>query len=144
MDITRLLRGISMSIAVLWDNTEQTIIRYDFEGQWVWSEFFTATQQAFALTRSVPHTVDSISNFKPGAALPSDALFQFRRAMASAPPNRGVTVIVGGSTLIKTMVIVFGKINRQLGERLFLADTLDQARALLAARHTSADQTKSG
>jgi len=125
-----------MGITVLWDNDEQTIIRYDFEGRWVWSEFYTATENAFALTRSVTHTVDSISNFKPGAALPSDALFQFRRAMATAPKNRGVTVIVGGSTLIKTMVIVFGKVNRQLSERLFLADTLEQARALISTCHS--------
>jgi hypothetical protein len=125
-----------MGITVLWDNDEHTVIRYDFEGQWIWSEFFVATGDAFTLTRSVSHTVDSISNFMPGAALPSDALFQFRRAMATAPPNRGVTVIVGGSTLIKTMVIVFGKVNRQLGARLFLADTLDQARTLLSARRS--------
>jgi hypothetical protein len=129
-----------MGITVVWDNDEQTIMRYDFEGQWVWSEFFAATAEAFTLTRSVTQTVDSISNFKPGAALPSDALFQFRRAMATAPKNRGVTVIVGGSTLIKTMVIVFGKVNRQLGERLFLADTLDQARMLISSRY----KTKQG
>jgi len=129
-----------MTIKVSWDSDEKTIIRYDFEGKWTWAEFHTATEDAFALTRTVPHTVDSISNFMPGAALPGDALFQFRRAMSNAPSNRGITVIVGGSSFIKALVGVFGKLNQALGRRLMLADTLDQARAILAARRPSSSQ----
>ena len=123
-----------MGVNVLWDNDAHTAIRYDFEGQWTWSEFDAATKTAFELTRSVDHAVDSISNFRPGALIPSNALFQFRRAMVDAPKNRGITVIVGSSTFIKTLVSVFSRLNRSFGERLLLADTLDQARALLLAR----------
>ncbi len=126
-----------MNITVAWDNDEQTIIRYDFDKGWTWREFYTATDQAFVLTRSVTHTVNSISYFKPGVVLPPDALFQFRRAMTNAPKNRGVTVIVGGSTFIITMVSLFGKLNKRLGERLMIADSLERARAVLAARRQS-------
>jgi hypothetical protein len=123
-----------MSVNVSWDNDDKTIIRYDFDGQWTWNDFNAATVDAFAMTRSVDHRVDSISYFNKGAALPPNALFQFRRAMANAPKNRGKTVIVGGSAFIKTMVAVFSHLNRELGERLALADTLDEARANLTAR----------
>ena len=123
-----------MSVTVSWDNDDRTTIRYEFERDWIWDEFYAASENAFALTRSVEHTVHSISYFKPGASLPPNALMHFRRAMVNAPRNRGVTVIVGGSLFITTMVRVFSKLNRSLGERLLLADTLEQARALLAAR----------
>jgi len=123
-----------MSVKVSWDKNDKKTIRYDFEGRWMWDEFYAAAENAFALTRSVEHTVDSISFFRPGAYLPPNALMHFRRAMVNAPKNRGVTVIVGGSMFIKTMVTVFSKLNRQLGERLLLADTLEQARVMLAAR----------
>jgi hypothetical protein len=125
-----------MSVRVSWDNDDKTTTRYDFEGAWTWDEFYAATGDAFALTRSVEHRVDSISYFAPGANLPPNALLHFRRAMVNAPENRGVTVIVGGSRFINTMVTVFSKLNRSLGERLILADNLDQARRLLASRRT--------
>lgn len=123
-----------MSVNVSWDNDDKTALRYDFKARWTWEEFDAATVQAFAMTGSVSHTVDSISNFETGAALPPNALFQFRRAMSKAPPNRGITVIVGGSMFIKAMVTTFSRLNKQLGERLLLADSLDQARTLLASR----------
>jgi hypothetical protein len=124
----------AMNITVSWDNDDKTIIRYDFQGQWTWDEFHKTSKEAFAMTRSVEHRVDSISNFHKGAALPPNALFQFRQAMTNAPKNRGMTVIVGGNTFIKTMVRVFSNLNKQLGERLKIADTLDEARAMLTAR----------
>ncbi len=123
-----------MGVNISWDNGEKTALRYDFKGRWTWEEFDAAALEAFAMTGSVTHTVDSISNFEIGATLPPNALFQFRRAMSKAPPNRGITVIVGGSLFIKTMVTTFSRLNKQLGERLQIADSLEQARALLAAR----------
>jgi hypothetical protein len=57
--------------------------------------------------------------------------------MANAPSNRGVSVIVGGSAFIKAMVGVFSRLNQSLGKRLLLADTLEQARAMLSARRKS-------
>jgi hypothetical protein len=129
-----LLGGNIMKVSVSWDNDDKTAIRYDFEQGWTWSDFSAATVDGFALTRSVQHTVDSISYFKPGVELPPNALFQFRKAMANAPKNRGVTVIVGGSLFIKTLVGAFSRIYPQLGQRLLLADSLEQARTLLSAR----------
>jgi hypothetical protein len=127
-----------MSITVNWDNDDKTVIRYDFAGQWDWADFRAATVEAFALTRSVTHRVDSISNFQPGSNLPSDALFQFSRIMKVAPPNRGTTVIVGGTMFINNLVSIFSKIYKPLGARLLIASTLDEARKKLAERSSHA------
>jgi len=123
-----------MNIKVSWDNDDKTVIRYDFEGTWTWEDFKIAATEAFAMTRSVEHPVDTISNFLPGVLLPPNAIFQFRRIMEDAPPNRGVNVIVGSSAFIRTMVMMFSGINRNLSKRLIVVDRLDQARAAIAAR----------
>lgn len=120
-----------MTITVNWDNAAKTAIRYDFEGKWTWDEFRTAANEAFKMTRSVSHRVDGISNFLPGASLPSDALFHFSRAMRDAPPNRGRTVIVGGTPFINNLVWTFSKIYKPLGKRILIAPTLDEARVRL-------------
>ena len=123
-----------MNIKVSWDNEEKTVIRYDFEGPWTWDEFRIAAEEVFAMTRSVEHQVDTISNFFPGVMLPPNAMFQFRRIMEDAPKNRGINVIVSSSAFIRTMVMMFGSVNRQLAKRLIIVDRLDQARAALAER----------
>jgi hypothetical protein len=132
---TEVIRGVeALNVTASWDNEEHTIIRYDFDLHWTWDEFNTAAAAAFAMTRSVEHTVDTISNFKPGQLLPPNALFQFRRAMANAPKNRGVNVIVSDSNFIGAMVATFSRFNKQLGERLLVVKTLDDARAALEKR----------
>jgi hypothetical protein len=123
-----------MNIKVAWDNEDKTVIRYDFEGPWTWDDFRIAAEKAFAMTRSVEHTVDTISNFFPGVLLPANAMFHFRRVMEDAPKNRGVNVIVGSSAFIRTMVMMFSSVNRQLAKRIIIVDRLDQARAALAER----------
>jgi hypothetical protein len=127
-----------MSVTANWDNEAKTVVRYDFKDKWTWAEFRTAATEAFAMTRSVPHRVDSISYFHHGATVPSDALFHFSRAMRDAPSNRGTTVIVGGSFFINNLVSTFSKIYKPLGQRLLIASTLDEARVKLYARRTKA------
>src|SRR5258706_13447577 len=133
-------RRTRMTITVSWDNDDKTVIRYDFAGKWDWTDFRTATVEAFAFTRSVQHRVDSISNFHPGTTLPSDALFQFNRIMKTAPLNRGATVIVGGTMFINNMVSIFSKVHKPLGKKLLLASTLDEARQKLAERAPVAER----
>jgi hypothetical protein len=127
-----------MGIQVCWDNPEQTILRYDFEGQWTWEEFRAAATEAFAMTVSVPHVVDTITYFHKGTLLPANALNQFRQAMLGAPPNRGINAIVGGTTLVRTTVYLFMKIYGILAQRLLLCGSLEQARSILERRQRAA------
>ena len=124
-----------MTITVQWDNDDKTVIRYDFTGYWNWAEFRKQAQTAFAMTRSVEHQVDTISNFLPGTHIPKDAFIHFRRVMTDAPPNRGVNVIVGASQFIRALVTIFSRIYTQLGKRLMLADSLEAARDILNKQH---------
>jgi hypothetical protein len=123
-----------MNITVSWDNKQKTVIRYDFEGRWTWEEFYSASSQAFAMTCTVKHRVDTISNFKHGSVLPPNALIQFRQVMLNAPKNRGINVIVAHNSFVATLVKIFSNLNKRLGERLAVVDSLDEARMLLADR----------
>jgi hypothetical protein len=123
---------MALSVRASWDNEEHTVVRYDFETHWTWDEFRTASVAAFAMTRTVEHTVDTISNFRPGQSLPPNALFQFRRAMADAPKNRGMNVIVSDSPFIRSMVTTFSRFNKQLGKKLKVVASLDEAREFLS------------
>ena len=120
-----------MTITVQWDNDDKTVIRYDFTGYWNWAEFREKAQLAFVMTRSVAHQVDTISNFLPDTHIPKDAFIHFRRVMMDAPPNRGVNVIVGASQFIHVLVTIFSRIYTQLGKRLLLANSLEDARHIL-------------
>ena len=127
-----------MGVQVCWDNPEQTILRYDFEGQWTWDEFHTAAGEAFAMTTSVPHVVDTISYFHKGTLLPANALYHFRQVMVNAPPNRGLNAIVGGTNLVRTTVYLFMKIYVILARRLLLCGSLEDARSVLTRRRSAA------
>lgn len=125
---------VMSGIKVSWDNEAKTILRYDFQGRWTWEDFYAASAQAFAMTHSVQHRVDAISHFHHGSVLPANAMFHFRHAMVSAPANRGMNVIVGANAVVRTLIKMFSSINKQLAARLAIADSLDDARMLLAAR----------
>src|SRR5215510_13590412 len=127
-----------MGVQVSWDNPEKTVLLYELEGRWTWDEFHAAVADAFAMTASVPHTVDTISHFHRGTPLPANAMFHFRRVMLAAPPNRGINVIVGGSSLVRTMASLFSKAHRLLGRRLLVCATLEEARETLDMRRTRA------
>jgi hypothetical protein len=129
--------SIRSGITVQWDNDEKTVIRYDFQGYWDWTEFREKAIEAFILTRSVDHKVDTISNFLPGTTIPRNALSQFRNIMTEAPENRGVNCIVGVSVFIRTLVNVFSRLYPQLGERIIVAASLADARAILKKRRVS-------
>ena len=123
-----------MSVRVFWDNKHRTAIRYDFTVVWEWEEFYAAVDIAYAMTSSVEHTVDTISNFRVGVVLPQNALFEFRQVMVNAPKNRGINVIIVRTKAVKDAISMFTKFDTQLGARLLVASTLYEAREMLAER----------
>ena len=92
-----------------------------------------------ALTQTVDHTVDIISNMHDAKTLPPNALLNFRGAMMNVPKNRGTYVIVGVAPVIKAMVAVFSRAYKRLGRMMVVVDSVDEARAVLADRRQESD-----
>jgi len=87
-----------------------------------------------ALTQTVDHTVDIISNMQDVKRLPADALLTFRGAMMNIPRNRGTYAIVGVAPVVKAMVAVFSRAYKRLGRIMVVVDTVDEGRAVLTKR----------
>ncbi len=123
-----------MPIQVIWDDDAHTRIRYDFTGEWNWTDYRAAVQEAYDLMRSVSHQVDTIANFKASPRLPGGALQQVKRALDEAPDNVGELYIAHGSPFVNTITATFGRVYTLLGQRVFVAKTLDDARAMSETR----------
>lgn len=125
-----------MPITVVWDNEEQTIIRQDFNDEWTWADHAQAVKTTHALIETVAHPVDVIANLIHSRTWPQDPLSYARRNMQQAPPNAGLTVIVleGGNLFLETLLGIFRRIYRGIGNRLEIVHTLAEARALIASQ----------
>ena len=121
-----------MPLHINWDNDEHTAIRYDYEGKWSWDELYEVTKKASDMFKSVSHKVNVIHNLANSHSLPSGALSHAHRFSAQNPENWGISVVVGTSSFVSSLIQVFRKVYRQFGERYFIAPTLEQARQLLA------------
>jgi hypothetical protein len=121
-------------IEVGWDNAEKTTLRYDYEGNWSWEELYEISNQALGMFNSVPHRVDVIHNHTNSTHIPRRALSHAQRLVAQYPENWGISVVVGTNPLLKGLMQVFRRVYRQMGERHFMAATLEQAHQLLTER----------
>ncbi len=123
-----------MAVHIQWDNSEKTVLRYDFEGRWTWQEFMAIFPQAKTMASTVQHTVHSIVNpldDKSRGYLPPNTLAQVVQLYRGAPPNIGATVIVGGSEFFRTLNRLSRRFYPRIAERYQFADTLEEARSIL-------------
>ena len=124
-----------MSINVQWDNEAHTLVRWDFIGTWDWNDFLAAQKASNDLIKSVPHTVDIISDVSQSQALPPGAIGRFRTYRRDDPDNAGRVVLVGASNYIKTIVEIFRGMFPNTGGNFTFADSLEEARSALTSKH---------
>lgn len=120
-----------MSINVQWDNEEHTRVRWDFIGAWDWDDFLAAQKASNDLIKSVPHTVDIISDVSQSPHIPPGAMARFRTYRRDDPDNAGRVVLVGASVYIKTIVEIFRGMFPNTGGKFTFADSLEEARTSL-------------
>lgn len=127
-----------MTIQVEWDNEAKTIIRHDFDGLWTWGEFQELCRATRAMVTSVPHPVHIISNMRQ-AIMPrgQGMMGNMRRAMLAAPPNRGIIVVVV-NPFLKSLLSLFMSFDPEMTEIIYSAESVEEARQLIAARGQSA------
>jgi hypothetical protein len=122
-----------MSINITWDNPEKTVLYINFEGDWDWAAYDAAIDALHNKIREVDHVVDVLSYMPPGKTLPpGPPLNHLRRAFQQQPTNAGFSVFIGGTTFGDAIVAVFSKMNKSIGEKIKVAETLEAGRALIA------------
>lgn len=122
-----------MGVRATWDNQEKTVLLFAFDGQWTWDDYYRAREEAHVLMCSVAHRVDVIALMQHSTTITvtPKVLLEFQRAIAFAPKNWGAVVLVGSSSGVQVFYNTVNRLYRHLSNRLMLAETLDEARALL-------------
>ena len=116
-----------MGIRVVWYDAEKTIIVWEFDGEWEWQDYHAAINTAVVMIKSVDHVVDSIMDLRRNRALPPNALVQGKRWFVVAPPNFGITVVAGGSALIRGIASTIAAVYKRFSERILMAATVEEA-----------------
>jgi hypothetical protein len=128
-----------MSVSLHWDNEERSVLRYDFYGRWTWDEFAPEFERANIYLRLSNWTIHFIMCLGDEAArnhLPPGALIRAINIHRNAPPNTGKTVIVNAGMVYRTVAQTGAAAYPAIGKKYLFADTLEEARALLAAEPT--------
>jgi hypothetical protein len=119
-------------ITVEWDSPDSNIICYTVAGKWTWDEFYSALNRARALMAQSPAAkVDFIVNMQHGSTLPSGAITHFSRLARVPHTKSDRMVLVGVNRFIKTFFDVFGKIYPARMHKIFIAQSVEEARSKL-------------
>ena len=118
-----------MGIHVEWDDVEQTIIRWDFEPQWDWNDFWAAFDSSIKLAGSSTYRMDVIPNVINSKRLPIGALGAFKSIDTKLPEFTKLVVVAGPDSMTSVMIKTFAQINRIESWRT--AKTLDEARVII-------------
>jgi hypothetical protein len=122
-----------MSITVVWDNPEQTIIRYIYNGQWSLDNFYQALQESREMMDTVNHRVGLIIDVQNSKLVPNGVLSHGKNVSLRKHANQGKSIIVGASGFVRTLFDVYKKVYRtSFDETAYaFASTLDDARSIL-------------
>ena len=118
-----------MSIQVAWDDAEQSIIRWDFDAEWDWNDFWDAFAESLRISEGYARRVDVIPNVTRTKRLPIGALGAFKSIDSRLPDNTKLVVVTGADSIARTMVKMFAQINRIDSWRT--ATTVEEARATI-------------
>jgi len=122
-----------MGITVVWDNPEQTIVRYIYNGQWNLDNFYQALQESREMMDKVDHRVGLIIDVQNSKLVPNGVLSHGKNVALRKHSNQGLSVIVGASGFVRTLFDVYKKVYRTSFDESGYAftATLDDARNLL-------------
>jgi hypothetical protein len=118
-----------MAIHVVWDDAEQSIIRWDFDSEWDWNDFWNAFAESIRMGEGYTRRVDVIPNVTNTKRLPIGALGAFKSADSKLPDFTKLVVVAGSDSVTRMIIKTFAQINRIESWRT--ATTVDEARAII-------------
>jgi hypothetical protein len=130
-----------MGIQVSWDNEAHTVVRYDFDKEWKWEDWHAAEKAVGVMTADISHSVIGMIVAPSNISLPSNFLSKSMSVASRHNPLVENYVIVGASQFARMLLSAFNKM--MVGRPdMMMANTVDEARAILAKRDGS--QTNTG
>lgn len=129
-----------MPINIVWDNTEKTTMRYDFEGGWTWEEFYPAMQQGVEMRQEVTHTVNIIVNLEKSLRIPNNVLTHLKRLATNDRGNRGMIVLAGGGGFVIALVRIYTSLFKSSQRFVKVTKSVDEARDFLKALESTSSE----
>ncbi|HVU09893.1 MAG TPA: hypothetical protein VHD90_01395 [Phototrophicaceae bacterium] len=121
-----------MSVAVVWEDEQKSVVRYVFVDPWAWDQFYAGWDQVKAVLDASPHKISAILDLTEMRAIPPNSLMHMRALIQQRHPNFSELLIVVGSGKFGA---TYGALAQQLAAairyRLIFTDTLEEARRLL-------------
>lgn len=126
-----------MPVTVQWDNDDKTIVRMEMVSRWTWEEAYAGSEEGYRLLETVPDEVGVIIDFSGGAGLPPNAITSAKGMIQRRHPRTGLTVFVGANSVFVSLWGIFSRIYTLFAQKQnsVFASSLDEARAILAARY---------
>ena len=120
-----------MSIHITWDNTDRTILRWDFEQGWDWDEMRSAAAAAEMMITQSAERVSMIHNALSSCDVPRLPQ-RFKQRPLDLPARVGMIVLVGDNPTMSSLLTLFLRAFQSLNSRLATASTLEEARRIIA------------
>ena len=126
-----------MSISVLWDNRNRTIVRWEFNPDWSWDDILTAWFETELLMEQIVHSVDFIIDVSKTDKLPQDDApdgilsSQLTRFLDS----ENMIVMVGCGAEIMNILLNWLQGRDELRANFAFMDTLEDAHLILYDPH---------
>jgi hypothetical protein len=125
-----------MSVTVVWDNDEHTIIRYVFGDPWGWQEIREAAVQSNGWLDGSPLAhIHFIYDMRTTTTVPNGAITQLKTFVGTEHPKTGASFVVGARKnavvlLAQSLLNVMHRLH-DTGWKFGFVDTIEQARAAL-------------
>ena len=99
-----------MSIDVRWDNADKTIIRWQFNDNWTWDDYYGALQISRQLCRQATYIVDIIVDMRDSKTLPNNVFTHAQNALQTSSLNSGSIVVIGINPLLRSAYSAFKRL----------------------------------
>ncbi len=124
------------TVTATWDNTEQTIVRFDFADDFTWDDAYHAKDDADRLINESAYkgALGVIFATSPNVRMPRNVLSATRNGLTKKHPRVVAIALVTQNSFTRIMYNTLVKIVPGLAQVYHHATTLDEARMLLNAK----------
>src|SRR4026209_274017 len=99
-----------MGITITWDDEHHMILRYIFDSQWTWDDFYVARDRVNGLVESEAHVVALLLKVPQDVTIPPNFVSKFATMFRERPANIYALVMVGGSPYMRALVGVLASV----------------------------------
>lgn len=114
-----------------WYDETKRVIYLTYTGAWTLADYRQAEIDAQTLLMQVDYQVEVLADLSQSTTIPQGGLLHVAKAYVDAPPNLGITVVVGADWLHEAILTAVGRITPPEISTLYFVNTLEEGIALL-------------